>query len=597
MYHSLPGRKVLLLVLSFALFLIGLALRYPLGAQPDRPRGIAADAPLIVRFYYNDLRDLLQFQSFDLWEYNNLQERYVLGSIDYANYQALLEQGRRVEIDHAATAAFARRESRFANLHGGYRGVEELYGEMQSMNAADPGLTELVDYGRSACLNLDGCLTPGGDALAGFPLRAMRVTNEAVPGASVVQGGAITRGDKPVFFLMAGIHAREITTPEIAMRFLEALLDGYGTDADATWLIDHHEIWVVPTANPDGHWLVELGEEPGYGGAPFYQRKNANLDADGDGDVDCGIWPPDISNQYGVDLNRNHSFGWGQAGSSGEPCNQTFRGPAAASETEVAQLEALIRALVPDQRGPSLNDPAPRDTTGIFITLHSFGELVLWPWGHIFADAPNRPDLKAIGDKFAAYNGYFSCPPSECLYLAGGASDDWAYGELGIPAFTFEVGKQFMPPYAEIAANQWPLNRPALLYAAKIARAPYLTVHGPDVSDIIVSGGPDTFEVRATIRDDRNGNQPITAAVYSVDTPPWAEGAIRVPLVAIDGAFDSPVESVAGQIAGLTEGQHTLFVQGRDDGGHWGAVSAAFFPTAGPDWTPTDFVFLPRVLR
>jgi len=156
----------------------------------------------------------------------------------------------------------------------------------------------------------------GGETLPGFPLLAMRVTNENRPGSSIINGENIAMGSKPVFFLMANIHAREITTPEIAMRFLEQLLDGYGNDPDVTWLVDHHEIWIVPTVNPDGHWLVELGETPAYDGPPFYQRKNANNDADNDGMPDCSAWPPGEAAQPGIDLNRNHSFEWDQGGTS-----------------------------------------------------------------------------------------------------------------------------------------------------------------------------------------------------------------------------------------------------------------------------------------
>ena len=57
------------------------------------------------------------------------------------------------------------------------------------------------------------------------------------------------------------------------MRMLDWLVDGYGVDADATWIVDHHEVWIIPSLNPDGHWIVELGTQPPYNGNPFYQRK------------------------------------------------------------------------------------------------------------------------------------------------------------------------------------------------------------------------------------------------------------------------------------------------------------------------------------
>src|SRR5690606_35041783 len=222
--------------------------------------------------------------------------------------------------------------------------------------------------------------------------------------------------------------------------------------------------------------------------------------------------------------NRNHSFGWGPPGSSIYPCNMTFRGPEPASEAEVSALEGLMLALFPDQRGPELTDPAPEDTSGIFITLHSYSNLILWPWGNSNAPAPNRTDLRAIGDKLATYNNYLSCQPSECLYMSNGTSDDWAYGVLGIPAFTFEIGYQFMPSYNEIDAVQWPENKPALIYAAKIARTPYLTVHGPDALEVTTANNGTALMVSAIIDDRNNGDNNISAAAYSIDVPPWQSG-------------------------------------------------------------------------
>lgn len=456
----------------------------PLGAWPERGVGLPPD-PFVVRVNYENIADLEQLHGYDLWEYNNLDAQYVLVALDHVGYAELRQQGWRLAVDHTATAQL-RPPSQRAPLffYGGYRTVDELYAEMAAVNATYPNLSDLVPYGDSHCRITGGCTTFGGDFHPGFPLMAVRVTNEAIPGASQINGDTISQGTKPVFILIANIHAREITTPELATHFLSWLVDGYGVDADTTWLVDWHEIWIIPTVNPDGHWLVELGEWPPYNDIPFLQRKNANNDTNHNGNPDCLQWPPSPFSQYGVDLNRNHSFDWGGVGSSTVPCEQTYRGAAAASEVEVAQLESLVRSLIPDQRGAAETDPAPADTTGILITLHSFGELVLWPWGNTEAPAPNRAGLKAIGDKLGAYNDYHSCQPTTCLYATSGASDDWAYGELGIPAFTFEVGKSFMPPISEVDSILWPANGPALQYAAKIARTPYQTVHGPDVWNI-----------------------------------------------------------------------------------------------------------------
>jgi hypothetical protein len=244
-------------------------------------------------------------------------------------------------------------------------------------------------------------------------------------------------------------------------------------------------------------------------------------------------------------------------------------------------LEALARALIPDQRGEALTDPAPSGTTGLFITLHSYSELVLWPWGNTTAPAPNHMNLKALGDKFARYNNYLSCQPSSCLYAANGASDDWIYGELGIPAFTFEVGQSFMPPLSEVENVQWPENGPALQYAAKIARTPYLTVHGPDTLAIQTTASADgkSVTLTAVINDSKNGNQSVAGAELSVDTPFWVPGTPTIGTIASDGTFEETIETVTTVIdtAGLANGRHMLFMRGRDADGNWGAPTAQFF--------------------
>ena len=192
--------------------------------------------------------------------------------------------------------------------------------------------------------------------------------------------------------------------------------------------------------------------------------------------------------------------------------------------------------------------------------------------------APNRDDLKAIGDKLASYNNYLSCQPTHCLYATNGSTDDWAYGELGIPAFTFEIGDQFMPPYTEIDTVQWPENRPALIYTAKIARTPYMTIHGPDALDLVIVEDVQSPVLHAIIDDRPNGGEIVSAVVYSIDIPPETNEAALYPLTATDGAFDSASEAVSTNVdlSGIAPGRHILFVRGQDAGGNWGAISAIF---------------------
>ena len=518
-----------------------------------------ADSRLIARVYYDSHDDIqLLLEHYDVHEYNNTVEKYVLISADQAIVDTLRRQGWRVEIDEPRTGDMVNRE-RMA-LATGYRTIDELYAELRALTTAYPRITELVDYGDGYAKSIGGDVTPGGDTQAVYDLLALRITNRDIP------------GPKPVFFLMAGIHAREITTPEIALRFADLLVSGYGLDADASWIIDWHETWIVPSVNPEGHWIVELGGSDTYNTGNFSQRKNANQD---DG---CTQWPPFASLQYGVDLNRNHSYNWNNGGSSGDPCSPTYRGNSAASEPEVSALQSLISSIIPDQRADDSDDVAPATTTGILISLHSYSRLVLWPWGYSSAAPPNAPGLEAIGQKFAAYNGY-TPQQGYALYQTSGDSADWAYGTLGIPAFTFELGTRFMPDYAEIDAVQWPTNKPALLYAAKIARTPYQTVHGPDARSLELIPTPSNVVIISAVIDDSyNGNQTIAAAEYYIGTPPWSSNAVSYPMHPGHSFLVSPVEAVSAfvPLEAITDPETLIYLRGRDSQNNWGPVSAVF---------------------
>jgi len=515
-----------------------------------------ANAEFVARVYYNQVADYDKLHAYDILEFNNKKEKYFLALVNDAGFEQLKKEGWKVARDIQKSAALS---ASILNFSDGYRTVDELYQDLSAVTSAYPNITELVDYGDAYCKSLIGpYFTPGGDTQKFYNLLALKITNKKI----------IT--DKPVFFLMAGIHAREITTPEVAMRFIDFLTQNYETNADVRRLVDYQETWVVPSVNPEGHWIVELGATDKYGNSPFYQRKNANHD---DGATD---WPPNGWYQYGVDLNRNHSYNWGGAGASTNPVEQTFRGRAAASEPEICNLQNLITNLIPDQREEG--QAAPTNTTGILISLHSYSELVLWPWAYTSAAAPNKTELKMMGDKFASFNNYTS-KQSSGLYPTTGDSTDWAYGALGIPAFTFELGKSFMPSYSEVDNDQWPANKPAFIYAAKIARAPYQLVHGPDVSDIsFTSGTGDTVVVSAKIDDSNNGGQFISSAQLFIDAPYWQSNSVAIPMRPADGAFDSSNEIVFAEISvtNFMDKTKIIYVRGTDADNNSGPVSAIF---------------------
>ncbi len=478
----------------------------------------------------------------------------------------------------------------------GYRTVAEHEAHMDAVVAAHPDLAKVIDYGNS--------WRKVNNVAGGHDLKAICITKRRPQDCALNPAT-----DKPRFFLMAAIHARELTTSEMAWRWMDYLVDNYDLDADVTWLLDHHEMWVVPVANPDGRTKVEEG-----GNSPYLQRKNLN-----DSQGDCAT-PPTASNQIGVDLNRNASFQFGVAGTSSIVCSQTYAGENAASEPEQVALENLMRALFPDQRADELAAAAPISTTGAMLTLHSFSDLVLLPWGwtECFGSvcpadkqAPNDAGLRAMAFRMSHYNGYATGQASELLYAASGTTDDWAYGVLGIPGFTFEIGPDsgpcefFTPPYSCQDSTFWPLNRGAFVYAAKLAREPYALSLGPNTLSVtlsssqVMTGTPVT--ITAVVNDNALGNsgiarpaaQPISTTELYVDTPPWA-GGVPTAMLPADGAFDTASESTIATLdtATLSLGRHTVFVRGRDADGNWGPVTAQFLVVMGGQRT-----FLPWVSR
>jgi hypothetical protein len=525
------------------------------------------EGKFVVRVYYESPDQIRSLTRFDLFEYNNTKEQYVLVAVDKDGYAELLSLGMRTQIDLAETAKLTPANplpGQDAGIPGYpcYRTVEETFTTGDNIILAHPTLASWDDAGDSW-----EKVTPGGSA--GYDMKVLKLTNSAAP------------GPKPKLFITAAIHAREYTTAELATRFAEYLVNNYGTDPDATWILDHHEIHIMLFTNPDGRKQAETG---------LSWRKNTNQNY-------CGA----TSTSRGADLNRNFAFQWGCCGgSSGAQCDATYRGPSPASEPEVQAAQTYMQAIFPDQRGPNLTDPAPVDATGLYLDIHSYSELVLWPWGFTSTVPPNGPALQTLGRKFAYFNNY---TPEQAigLYPTDGTTDDFIYGDLGVAGYTFELGTSFFQDCSTFENTILPDNLQALIYAAKVPRTPYMTPAGPDA--LTVTATPATVtpgqpaNLTATINDTRFNNstgaeptQAIAAAEYYVDTPPWQAGAVAYPMAAADGTFNSTVENVVATIntTGLSGGRHLVFVRGKDAANNWGAFSAVFLDVTAFSATPAN---------
>ncbi|MFI9722131.1 M14 family zinc carboxypeptidase [Streptomyces sp. NPDC052396] len=342
---------------------------------------------------------------------------------------------------------------------GGYHTVDAHNAHLDQVAAQHPDLAGVVTYGQS-WLKQRGA--------GGHDLKAICLT-KIKPGDCALNPNSA----KPRFFLMSQIHARELTTGEISWRWIDELTQGYGSNPEITKLMDTTEMWVVPIANPDGVDIVAQG-----GNNPIWQRKNAD-DANGGS---CGLF-----GQIGVDLNRNAGTHWGGLGTSDQPCSEVYLGPAADSEVENSALEDLFRQLYPAVRsGTGDGDPAPLNTRGVMITLHSDASMVLFPWASDHTvHTGNDAQLRAMAGQLGSITGYQSGQAGEILYDASGGTDDWTYDKLGLASFTIEVGDNngrgcdgFTPAYSCQGDYFWPKLEPALRYAAQHSAAPYQITAG-----------------------------------------------------------------------------------------------------------------------
>ncbi|MCW2972714.1 MAG: Carboxypeptidase, partial [Thermoleophilia bacterium] len=208
-----------------------------------------------------------------------------------------------------------------------FRTYEQVEAALYDLQAKYPNLVEVRDIGDSA------------EKVAGAADRdilALVLTNKAKTGV------------KPSTLHVAGIHAREIANPELLMKFAGNLLTGYGTDAEATMLLDSRETVLVPMLNPDGHAVVERGFAGEKGGYTMQRKSTMNGDP-----------------AKGTDLNRNYEYHWGGPGAGTNPGSETYRGPGAASEPETQAIQKYVAAHKPS----------------FFMDWHSYSQLNMYPWG------------------------------------------------------------------------------------------------------------------------------------------------------------------------------------------------------------------------
>jgi carboxypeptidase T len=263
--------------------------------------------------------------------------------------------------------------------------------------------------------------------------------------------------DEPEILSVSLTHAREHITTEMNIYLIRQLTESYGKNSRISALVDGREIYIIPVLNPDGQlWDIQSGT--------FRKWRKNRQHIPG-------------SSSIGIDLNRNFGFKWGCCGgSSGKPASIKYRGPEPWYATETRLLRDFINGRVVGGR---------QQIRAIF-NWHSYGQLIMWPYGYTKEDVPNTMSaddhkaLVAIGKEMARLNGYRAQQGSD-LYIYDGDFMAWAYGVHRIIGFTLEMyprhgaGKEaggFYPP-PSVLERETSRNRSAVLYLMEQADCPW----------------------------------------------------------------------------------------------------------------------------
>jgi hypothetical protein len=152
----------------------------------------------------------------------------------------------------------------------------------------------------------------------------------------------------------------------------------------------------------------------------------------------------------GVDLNRNFDINWNGTGSSDKKCRYDFCGSEAFSEPEARAVKVF------------LDDHANEYRIQTYLSLHSFSQLYMFPYGHTVEHVRNYDDLKKIGEKAveAIKNThgrvYITGSSIETIYPSSGGSMDYVYHAYNIPiTYTIELrGPKDTPNLFILPANE-----------------------------------------------------------------------------------------------------------------------------------------------
>ncbi|XP_027870689.1 carboxypeptidase A1-like [Xiphophorus couchianus] len=214
--------------------------------------------------------------------------------------------------------------------------------------------------------------------------------------------------NRPAIWIDTGIHAREWVTQASGIVFAKKIVTEYGTDSAVTEILNRMDVFLEMVVNPDGYHFTHTNNR--------MWRKNRKQNRG--------------STCVGVDLNRNWNAGFGGHGSSNNPCSEIYRGTRAHSEPEVKSIVNFVRS---------------HGNIKAFISIHSYSQMLLFPYGYTRKPAKDQAELDQVAQKaitaLASLYGtsYRYGSIITTIYQSSGGSIDWTYNQGIKYSYTFEL--------------------------------------------------------------------------------------------------------------------------------------------------------------
>ncbi|WP_298499035.1 M14 family zinc carboxypeptidase, partial [uncultured Algibacter sp.] len=394
---------------------------------------------------------------------------------------------------------------------GGCLTYSEVLAELDQMRALFPNLISVkANASPTNQLTHGNSYTNGGayDSWSGSTVYYVRISDNPDN----------DEANEPESLYSGMTHSREVSSLMNLMYYMWYILENYNTDAGIKNLVDNHEMYFIPVANPDGlRWNEQVA--PNGGGQ---QRKN--------------LGPYNTGNNVlrGVDLNRNYDYFWGSNslynGSSGTQSNNTYRGPSAFSEPETQ----IVR------------DFSATRNFKTAMNHHASSNLI----PHAYNGYPNAPasGREAEYHKFChdmtRFNRYIYGEAPDILTIANGDMSDWMLGGVadvngsngsgqGILALAPENGSwiasdgegSFWPnatKIVEIAERAVRMNFVNAYHSGKFAQ-----FHDLNNSNITTTSGNLEFGLEylgQTLGDITLNVTPVTSNITSITPPATQSG-------------------------------------------------------------------------